>query len=209
MSEFREAHRNILYAIVITAICATLTSLIWTEAASADGNGELTFVEVEKDGVGGVDGLYGVISVTVSPDGKYVYSASVTDGAVAAFGRNATTGELTFVEDEKDGTGGVDEFDRAASIALNPDGKRLYAAAKNDDALAVFSQNAMVGNLTFIEIVEDGEGGNGLDGAISVTVSPDGNHVYATSNQDHTVTMFIRNGTTGNLTFVEAQEDGV
>jgi len=44
----------------------------------------LTFVEVEKDGV---DGLYGVISVTVSPDGKYVYSASVTDGAVAAFGR--------------------------------------------------------------------------------------------------------------------------
>ena len=67
----------------------------------------------------------------------------------------------------------------------------------------------MVGNLTFIEIVEDGEGGNGLDGAISVNVSPDGNHVYATSNQDHTLTVFIRNGTTGNLTFVEAQKDGV
>ena len=118
----------------------------------------MTFVEGEKDGVGGVAGLYGVISVTVSPDGKYVYSASVTDGAVAAFGRNATTGELTFVEDEKDGTGGVDGFDRAASIALSPDGKHLYVAAKNDDALAVFSQNAMVGNLTFIEMVEDGEG---------------------------------------------------
>ena len=169
----------------------------------------MTFVEVEKDGVGGVDGLYGVISVTVSPDGKYVYSAYVTDDAVAAFGRNATTGELTFVEDEKDGTGGVDGFDRAASIALNPDGKRLYVAAKNDDALAVFSQNAMVGNLTFIEIVEDGEGGDGLDGATSVTVSPDGDHVYATSNQDHTLTVFIRNGTTGNLAFVEAQKDGV
>ena len=166
-------------------------------------------MEVEKDGVGGVAGLYGVISVTVSPDGKYVYSASVTDGAVAAFGRNATTGELTFVEDEKDGTGGVDGFDRAASIALNPDGKHLYVAAKNDDALAVFSQNAMVGNLTFIEIVEDGEGGDGLDGPTSVTVSPRGNHVYATSNLDHTLTVFIRNGTTGNLTFVEAQKDGV
>ena len=68
----------------------------------------------------------------------------------------------------------------------------------------------MVGNLTFIEILEDGEGGvDGLDGATSVNVSPDGNHVYATSNQDHTVTMFIRNGTTGNLTFVEAQKDGI
>jgi len=94
----------------------------------------LTFVEVEKDGVGGFDGLYGVISVTVSPDGKYVHSASVTYGAVAAFGRNATTRELTFVEDEKDGTCGVGGFDRAASIALNPDGKLLYVAAKNDDA---------------------------------------------------------------------------
>ena len=76
---------------------------------------------------------------------------------MAAFGRNATTAELTFVEDEKDGTGGVDGFDRAASIAFSPDGKRLYVAAKNDDALAVFSQNAMVGNLTFIEMAEDGE----------------------------------------------------
>lgn len=91
-------------------------------------------MEVEKDGVGGFDGLYGVISVTVSPDGKYVHSASVTYGAVAAFGRNATTRELTFVEDEKDGTCGVGGFDRAASIALNPDGKLLYVAAKNDDA---------------------------------------------------------------------------
>ena len=94
----------------------------------------LTFVELEKDGVGGVDGLCGVISVTVSPNRKYVYSAYVTDDAVAAFGRNATTGELTFVEDEKDDTGGVDGLDGAASIALSPDGKHLYVAAENDDA---------------------------------------------------------------------------
>ena len=52
----------------------------------------------------------------------------------------------------------MDGFDRGASIALSPDGKHLYVAAKNDDALAVFSQNAMVGNLTFIEMVEDEEG---------------------------------------------------
>ena len=95
---------------------------------------EITFAEVLKNGVGGVDGLCGVISVTVSPNRKYVYSAYVTDDAVAAFGRNATTGELTFVEDEKDDTGGVDGLDGAASIALSPDGKHLYVAAENDDA---------------------------------------------------------------------------
>jgi len=64
--------------------------------------------------------------------------------------------------------------------------------------------------LTFVEVEKDGVGGvDGLCGVISVTVSPDGNHVYSTSNQDHTLTVFIRNGTTGNLTLVEAQKDGV
>ena len=61
-----------------------------------------------------------------------------------------------------------------------------------------------------MEVEKDGVGGvDGLYGVISVTVSPDGDHVYATSNQDHTLTVFIRNGTTGNLAFVEAQKDGV
>ncbi len=49
--------------------------------------GDLDFVAVEKDGVGGVDGLGGAFSVSASPDGKNVYVLGYDDHAVAVFGR--------------------------------------------------------------------------------------------------------------------------
>ena len=42
-------------------------------------------MEVHKDGVGGVDGLDGANSVTMSPDGKHVYTTAQFDDAVAVF----------------------------------------------------------------------------------------------------------------------------
>ena len=50
--------------------------------------GALTYVEMQKDGVNGVDGLRRVRSVTVSHDGKHVYTASLDDDAVAVFSRD-------------------------------------------------------------------------------------------------------------------------
>ena len=187
----------------------------WVDSAVAvfsrnSTTGELTFVEVMKDGVGGVDGLWGARSVTVSPDGKHVYTASWVDSAVAIFSRDSTTGELTFVGFEKDGVGGVDGLFGAFWVAVSPDGKHIYAAGKGDDAVAVFSRNSTTGELTVVEFVKDGVGGvDGLDGAYSVTVSPDGKHVYVAASVDDAVAVFSRNWTTGELNFVEFQKDGV
>jgi 6-phosphogluconolactonase (cycloisomerase 2 family) len=172
--------------------------------------GELSFVEVQMDGVGGVDGLDGADSVTVSPDGKNLYAAGVTDDAVAVFSRNTTTGELSFVEVQMDGVGGVDGLDGADSVTVSPDGKNLYAAGIIDDAVAVFSRNTTTGELSFVEVQMDGVGGvDGLDGADSVTVSPDGKNLYAAGGSDDAVAVFSRNTTTGELSFVEVQMDGV
>mgnify|MGYP000524104389 CR=1 FL=1 len=46
-------------------------------------SGALAFVEVQRDGVGGVDGLDAAFSVTVSPDGNHLYAAGATDDALA------------------------------------------------------------------------------------------------------------------------------
>ena len=43
---------------------------------------------MQKDGVNGVDGLYGAHSVTVSADGKHVYGAGIGEDAVAVFSRD-------------------------------------------------------------------------------------------------------------------------
>ncbi|MCB0168141.1 MAG: beta-propeller fold lactonase family protein, partial [Anaerolineae bacterium] len=58
-------------------------------------SGQLTFVEMLRDGVGGVDGLYFASSVTVSPDDKHVYVTGLFDHAVAVFSRDSSSGQLT------------------------------------------------------------------------------------------------------------------
>ena len=172
--------------------------------------GELTFVEIQKDGFGSVDGLDGVQAVTVSPDGKHLYAAGGFDDAVAVFSRSATTGELTFVEFHKDGVGVVDGLDGAISLIVSPDGGHLYVAGANDNAVAVFSRNSTTGAVTFVEVQRDGDGSvDGLGGAVSVVVSPDGKHLYAAGQFDNAVAVFRRNSTTGALTFVEVHRDGV
>jgi 6-phosphogluconolactonase (cycloisomerase 2 family) len=179
----------------------------------------LTFVEFAKDGVAGVDGLSGAFAVTVSPDGKHVYVAGRFDNAVAVFSRDATTGELTFVEvlidGGIDGAGNtIDGLFGARGVTVSPDGKHVYVAGGGDHAVAVFSRDATTGKLTFVEALIDGgtDGvGNMIDGlglARGVTVSPDGKHVYVTGQGDDAVAVFSRDAATGKLTFVEALKDG-
>ena len=111
----------------------------------------LDFVEFKKDGVDGIDGLGGAYSVTVSPDGKFLYAAGYDDSAVAVFARNAKTGKLSFVEFKKDGIDGVDGLAGAESVAVSPDGKFLYVLGYSDSAVAVFARNAQTGKLSFVE----------------------------------------------------------
>ena len=52
--------------------------------------GVLSFIEVKRDGVGGVDGLFRPTSVGVSPDDGNVYVTGAYDNAVAVFRRDLT-----------------------------------------------------------------------------------------------------------------------
>ena len=159
--------------------------------------GALTYVEMKKDGVGGVDGLDGAQSVTVSPDGNHVYATSYNENAIAVFSRNSSTGKLTYVEMKKNGVGEVRGLDEVKSVIVSLDGKHVYTAAENESAIAVFSRNLSTGELTYVEMKQDGVGGvDGLDNALSITVSPDGKHVYSAGQGDDAVAVFSMNSST-------------
>jgi len=173
-------------------------------------SGQLTFVEFRKDDIAGIDGLNGAASVSVSADGNHVYIVGYFDDALVVFARNATTGELTFVESLKDELGGVDGLNGADAVAISPDDKHVYIAGNIDDAVAVFSRNSTTGQLTFVEVHKDGANGvDGLNGATDITISPDGNHAYVAGNSDNAVAVFSRNTTTGALTFIEVHLDDI
>lgn len=91
--------------------------------------GELIWVEVHRNGVGGVDGLDNPVDLALAPDGSHVYVAVQESDTLAMFEREASTGQLDFVgalgvEDHHGFLGG------ASSVAVSPDGRHVYAAAK-------------------------------------------------------------------------------
>ncbi|MEB2285973.1 MAG: hypothetical protein B6D46_04795 [Polyangiaceae bacterium UTPRO1] len=187
------------------AACLSFLSLTAPPAYGA----HLSFVGFQQDGVAGVDGIANPCSVALSPDGAHVYVAGRGDNAIGVFIRNGTTGELTFLEQQKNGVAGVEGLAGVLSVTVSPDGKNVYAAGPFDHSIAVFGRNTATGALSFIERKIDGVGTDGLAGATWVVVSPDGVHVYAAGELDHAIAVFSRNPTTGILTFVEAQRDGV
>ncbi len=172
---------------------------------------------ISETGAGGcADGraLAFAVSVTVTPDGRSAYAASLVSGAVAVFDR-AADGTLA----QKPGTAGCisdtgagpcadgSALDAANSVTVSPDGRSAYAASPGSDAVAVFDR-APDGTLAQKPgaagcISETGAGGcadgRALDGAFSVTVGPDGNSAYVSSRASDAVAVFDR-APTGTLT---------
>ena len=172
---------------------------------------QLDFVDMQQDRYADADGLYGVIGVTVSPDGRHVYTAAgLWDNSIAVFGRDSATGGLTFIESLTDGVDGVDGLFMASAVAVSPDGNHLYAAGYGDDAVTLFGRDAATGQLNFVQAYKDGNSSiDGLDGATAIAITADGRNVYIAGYSDNAVAVFSRDTDTGQLGFVEMQQDGV
>jgi DNA-binding beta-propeller fold protein YncE len=99
------------------------------------------------------------------------------------------------------------------SVAVSVDGKSVYVAAPNTNAVAVFERNTTTGELAQLAsnagcVSESGSTSSGdacadgkaLRGALSVAVSPDDKNVYVGSANSDAVAVFQRDTTTGALT---------
>ena len=167
----------------------------------------LSFVETQEDGVGGVDGLDGASSIRVSPDDRFVYATGRNDSSLAVFARDASTDDLSFVTSASRG-GTFIGLLGASDVATTPDGRFVYVAGREDDAVAVFEQLAN-GTLDYLGAVEDGvDGANGLAGASALAVSPDGLHLYVAARMEDAVGVFSI-PPSGIPEFIERKRDGV
>ncbi len=164
--------------------------------------GALAFVEREKNGESGVTDLDNPQGLAISPDGKHLYVAAFTSGAVVNFTRNAATGALTFgsVMDSIP----VDlDLESLEGIAVSPDGTGVFVASSGLDWLVSFDRNADTGALNYEGRVS-GASSPGLDGVNAVATSLDGRYVIAAARDSEAVTVFHRNA--GNaLTQVQSE----
>ena len=96
--------------------------------------------------------LSGAEGLVIAPDGRDVYVAAVSSGAVDTFARDAQTGDLHQLDGvdgclSYDGAGGVCAAGRLLegvhSLAISPDGRNLYAASSNHGAVLVFDREPL------------------------------------------------------------------
>jgi 6-phosphogluconolactonase (cycloisomerase 2 family) len=171
-------------------------------------------------------------ALAISPDGTSAYAASRGDAAILHFSRDAASGVLRVAgcvtgdlgaEDVCDTIGAAafgannSGLDFLQDVIVSPDGKHVYAASHEDDAIARFSRDLATGQLTYAGCVSgetdsdaacaltagatpDGSR-SGLNKLQSLAISPDGRTIYAVAQDDDSVVRFDRDAATGALSF--------
>ncbi len=158
-------------------------------------NSELTIVETEIHRSGADDGLGSPTSVIVSPDGKNVYI--VSHPSVATYARNASTGEIDFVEIDSDRVNGVENMAGALMAVFNPNGTHIFIVADIgifNHSLVVFERNLQNGKLEFTDSITDDDLDSQYRDALldpySISISPDGAFLYVANNYYDSIGVF-------------------
>src|SRR5271155_5249523 len=121
-------------------------------------------------------------------------------GAVGDLNFTSCIGELTGCT-----TASGDGLEEPNAVAVSPDGSSVYAASFS--SVTEFSRNTSTGALTSIGCIGGAaectatKPSGALRFVSSITVSPDGRSVYATSADEDVLATFSRNTSTGTLTY--------
>jgi len=146
---------------------ALLAALAW-ETALAD----LPEIQVMQR-----DDLRSVTSVTISPDGAFLYAAAFNPGNVLTFKRDVASGKLEYL-DLITGAG----LNAAVAVNLSADGNYLVASSFGANSVTLMKRDAATGKLSVLDApLEGAAGAQGLEFVIDATFSSDGKFIYTAS----------------------------
>ena len=171
-------------------------------------DGKLVLAGVDE----GKDGCYaGVRSVAFHPDGKTVFVAADRAGTLVAADRDPATGRTSVRQVVKDEEGDVHGLAGAMGVAVSRDGRFVYVCSgrfRGDNAVSVFKYGTD-GRLAFVQEVINGQGElTDFEGGNQLTISADGQSVYAAATRSGKVACFRRDPATGKLKLLETIADG-
>jgi len=128
-------------------------------------------------------------SLVFSPGGDQVYFGGGNpnppqDHAILIYDRDPGTGALNFAEllddSEVPDPPGLATI---SSLAMAPDGTNVLVALDSADAVVALTRDAE-GDLSYLDAVIDGPASDGLEGATSVAIAPNGRFTVAAGKSD-------------------------
>jgi DNA-binding beta-propeller fold protein YncE len=173
--------------------------------------------------------MEGPAAIAISPDGRSAYVVTqASNNALVSFTRNPETGLLTeqgciskeaaIASECKTAQG--KGLNNPYGVTVSPDGRNVYVASHDDQAVAEFSRDTTTGAVAQLAAPNECVSSTALSGcttdtaiglekAIGVTVSPDGKNVYVAAGAtegEGALVAFERNPTTGVLTQLAGKE---
>ena len=130
-------------------------------------SGTLQLQQSFEQGQDGVRCLEGAMNVSLSPDGRFVYTVAGMFGTAGGVGVFEIGDDrwVRLVQQFVNGDDGFRNFVGGNKCIVSADGKRAYASATLSSSLAVFDRDLETGKLTLVEMLVNEVGGVQLPGA--------------------------------------------
>ncbi|KAA3641933.1 MAG: DUF11 domain-containing protein, partial [Proteobacteria bacterium] len=141
----------------------------------------------------GVFGLNQALALAASKDGAHIYVAGANANALVVFARDLNTGMLSYVQVLEQGQNGSDGLSGINDVAVSTDGYSVYTSGLNQSAIGVYQRDLITGQLSFQVLVDTTLLGVDLSGISALIISPDDEHVYASSAGQNKLFIFKRN----------------
>lgn len=142
-------------------------------------------VQVLTDETAGVTPLNGPEGLRFSECGTFLYTTGYFDNAVGVFRYDTESGSFVQFAEYRDGSGGVYGLRYAKDLIISSDGSELYVVGSSSDALAVFSRDAVDGELSFIGSFQNGQGRiQSLDSPRKLAAGPNGRILAAAAGSN-------------------------
>jgi WD40 repeat protein len=154
--------------------------------------GLLKLRQVITNGTDAIRCIAGINHVDASRDGQFLYTVAGYEtgtGAVGVF-RIQPSGDVSFVQQILNGEPGLEHFLGGHSIAVSPDGRRVYATATFAGRIGCFDRDPATGRLHARGSVEHLQPGQRISGPMGLAVHPNSRFVYVACNLDGSIAIF-------------------
>ncbi len=161
--------------------------------------GMLTPIHTYRNGFEGISGLFGVVDLELSSDGKFLYAAAFDGDAVQAFSCDPNTGTMTWIQTIHDEDADADYLKGMRDVELSADGTLLYTVASEDNALTIFTRDTTTGLLTYQQEIRRDTTNTiltNLNFPANLAVADNGRDIYVTMRNTDSIYHFTRSGTT-------------